>query len=142
MRNHGARFAGGMLVTEVDQDTIYNALSGVLDPCSEFNGTRLNIVEMGLVRDISVTDDHVHVRLLLTDPACLYYFQMAHGIEEALMALDNLRKVTVESTFDIWWSEDRMSEDASTRLKVLRSQREQEMLSTRAAQRDLIAVSR
>ncbi|PLW83300.1 aromatic ring hydroxylase [Kineobactrum sediminis] len=128
-------------MTEVYHDAIYKALADTLDPCSEFNGTRLNIVEMGLVRDICLTDGHAHVRLLLTDPACLFYFQIVHGIEESLMSLDFVQKVTVESTFDIWWSEDRMSEDASARLRALRSQREKEMLSTLASPADLIAVS-
>ncbi len=90
------------------QQRIDAALGQVLDPCSIFNRTDLSIAQMGLIRDVRVDDRTAHVRLLLTDPACIYYFQMAQEIEERLTALPEIDRVTVESTSDQLWTEDRM----------------------------------
>jgi metal-sulfur cluster biosynthetic enzyme len=42
---------------------------------------------MGLVHDIEQDQGNVHVRLLLTDPMCLYLFEMRSQIIEVLSAL-------------------------------------------------------
>ena len=102
---------------------IDKALTQVMDPCSIFNRTDLSITDMGLIREVIVSGNAVHVRLLLTDPACLYYFQMAQEIEERLMALDGVKHVTVESTSDKLWSETRMTEEAQSKLTTLRTER-------------------
>jgi metal-sulfur cluster biosynthetic enzyme len=69
------------------REQIFEALSSVYDTCSVFNGTRLDIVEMGLVHDVEQDEGTVHVRLLLTDPMCLYLFEMRSQIIEVLTAL-------------------------------------------------------
>lgn len=102
---------------------IDDALTRVMDPCSIFNRTDLSITDMGLIREVVISDNTVHVRLLLTDPACLYYFQMAQEIEERLMALDGVEQVTVESTSDKLWSETRMTPEAQIKLTALRTER-------------------
>jgi metal-sulfur cluster biosynthetic enzyme len=74
------------------QAQIYDALSTVYDTCSLFNGTNLNIVEMGLVHDVEQEGSTVRVRLLLTDPMCLYQFEMRAQIIEALTAPSGRRR--------------------------------------------------
>jgi metal-sulfur cluster biosynthetic enzyme len=49
---------------------IFEVLSSVYDTCSIFNGTRLDIVEMGLVHEVEQDEGIVRVQLLLTDPMC------------------------------------------------------------------------
>ena len=95
---------------------IYDALSTVYDTCSLFNGTNLNIVEMGLVQEGST----IRVRLLLTDPMCLYQFEMRAQIIEALTALPAVDAVHVEPIAgELWWPE-RMTHDARARLERVR----------------------
>jgi metal-sulfur cluster biosynthetic enzyme len=102
---------------------IYETLSTVYDTCSLFNGTRLDIVEMGLVHDVEQEGSTVRVRLLLTDPMCLYLFEMRSQIIEALSGLPGVETVEVEPVAGkLWWPE-RMAPEARARLETLRRER-------------------
>jgi metal-sulfur cluster biosynthetic enzyme len=102
---------------------IYDALSTVYDTCSLFNGTQLDIVEMGLVHDVDQTGGTVRVRLLLTDPMCLYLFEMRSQIITALEALPGIDAVNVEPVAGkLWWPE-RMTPAARDRLDRVRRAR-------------------
>jgi metal-sulfur cluster biosynthetic enzyme len=102
---------------------IYAALATVYDTCSLFNGTRLNIVEMGLVHDVQQEGTTVRVRLLLTDPMCLYLFEMRSQIIEALSELPGVEAVEVEPVAGkLWWPE-RMAPEARERLETFRRER-------------------
>jgi metal-sulfur cluster biosynthetic enzyme len=104
----------------VSAGQIYDALSTVYDTCSVFNGTNLNIVEMGLVHDVEQEGGTIRVRLLLTDPMCLYQFEMRAQIVEALAALPGVDAVHVEPVAGkLWWPE-RMTDDARARLQHVR----------------------
>jgi metal-sulfur cluster biosynthetic enzyme len=113
---------------------IYDALGTVHDTCSVFNGTNLGIVEMGLVHDVEQEGGKVRVRLLLTDPMCLYVFEMRAQIVDALKALPGVDAVEVEPVAGkLWWPE-RMAPAARERLERLRQARlEQLGLSPRPA---------
>ena len=105
------------------QEDIYAALSTVYDTCSLFNGTRLDIVEMGLVHEVAQEGGSVRVRLLLTDPMCLYLFEMRAQIIEALSGLPGVESVQVEPVAgELWWPE-RMAPEARARLESLRRER-------------------
>ena len=105
------------------QEEIYAALSTVYDTCSLFNGTRLDIVEMGLVHEVEQEGGSVRVRLLLTDPMCLYLFEMRAQIIEALSRLPDVESVEVEPVAgELWWPE-RMAPEARGRLETLRRER-------------------
>jgi metal-sulfur cluster biosynthetic enzyme len=106
---------------------IYEALSTVYDTCSIFNRTRLDIVEMGLVHDVEQEDGTIRVRLLLTDPMCLYLFEMRSQIIEALQRLPGVKCVEVEPVAGkLWWPE-RMAPEARERLERLRRARRERL---------------
>jgi metal-sulfur cluster biosynthetic enzyme len=105
-----------------DQE-IYAALATVFDTCSVFNGTRLDIVEMGLVHDVQQEGTTVRVRLLLTDPMCLYLFEMRSQIIEALSELPGVEVVEVEPVAGKLWWPDRMAPEARERLETFRRER-------------------
>jgi metal-sulfur cluster biosynthetic enzyme len=116
---------------------IYRALATVHDTCSVFNGTNLDIVEMGLVHDVEQDGGAVRVRLLLTDPMCLYLFEMRAQIISALEPLPGIEAVEVEPVAGkLWWPE-RMSPAARDRLARLRmARRERLRISARPAAND------
>jgi metal-sulfur cluster biosynthetic enzyme len=106
---------------------IYGALATVNDTCSVFNGTNLDIVEMGLVHDVEQDGGVIRVRLLLTDPMCLYLFEMRAQIIAALEPLPGVESVEVEPVAGkLWWPE-RMSPAARERLARLRAARQQRL---------------
>ena len=82
---------------------VVKALRQVLDPCSISMGRPLDIVEMGLVDDVSLSGGRVHVALLLTDFACAHYAGLRRHVVDALRDAPGVTAVTVElATHDLW----------------------------------------
>jgi Mrp family chromosome partitioning ATPase len=76
-----------MLTTE----QVYQALQGVMDP-----ELKRNLVELGMVRDVAVTDGRVHITLALTTLACPLKDRIAADARQAVQALDDVQQVDVE----------------------------------------------
>jgi metal-sulfur cluster biosynthetic enzyme len=108
--------AGG-LQAQVDE-----ALGTVLDPCSVFNGTRLSIVELGMVDKVEVDEDgDVFVRLFLDDPTCIFFFEINRMLKEAIGAVEGVGEIEVEIKADELWTEARMRPAARRRLERFRA---------------------
>ena len=72
-------------------------------------------------------DGTVRVRLLLTDPMCLYLFEMRAQIIEALSALPGVESSSVEPVAGkLWWPE-RMTPEARERLERRRRARMEQL---------------
>ncbi len=104
-------------------DDIRVALQDVRDPCSVMNRTNLDIVEMGLVEDVQVDGGHVTVTLLLTDPTCIFFFEIARHIEDRVRDVDGVESVAVASLSDRLWSPDRIAPATRKRLSAAREAR-------------------
>lgn len=100
----------------VDHQTLYRALEQVFDPCSVLNGTPLNVVEMGLIREVAHERESVRVCLLLTDPFCPYFLELMHRVERALTALPGVQHVRFEASDDMLWTPERLAAAARERL--------------------------
>jgi metal-sulfur cluster biosynthetic enzyme len=78
---------------------------------------------MGLVHDVEQEGGSVRVRLLLSDPMCVYLFEMRSQIVNALEALPGIEAVEVEPVAGkLWWPE-RMTPAARERLARVRRAR-------------------
>jgi len=96
----------------ITEDQIYQALSNVRDP-----ELPLNIVDLGLVYDVSVHDDAVAVKMTLTTPGCPMHSTIKEEAEEALRKLPGIQAVQVEIVWDPPWNPDMMSEEARRTLR-------------------------
>ena len=85
-----------------EQD-VRRRLRRVKDP--ELN---LDIVVLGLVYDIDITEDNVHVTMSLTSPMCPAAGQIVEDAKSAIEELEDVSNVDVELTFEPPWSPDRM----------------------------------
>jgi metal-sulfur cluster biosynthetic enzyme len=78
---------------------------------------------MGFVHDVEQDGGNVRVRLLLSDPMCVYLFEMRSQIVNALEALPGIEAVEVEPVAGkLWWPE-RMTPAARERLARVRRAR-------------------
>jgi metal-sulfur cluster biosynthetic enzyme len=103
---------------------VEEALGTVLDPCSVFNGTRLSIVELGMVDEVKVEESgDVFVRLFLDDPTCIFFFEINRLMKEAVEKVDGVGEIEVEIKADEVWTEDRMKPRAKERLEQIRATR-------------------
>jgi metal-sulfur cluster biosynthetic enzyme len=120
-----SRAATSELLRQQLHDQVMEALAVISDPCSVRNRTPLTLTEMNLVEEVSVTDHgHVSIKLLLTDPGCVFFFDIARAIEEKLEVVPGITSVKVETIGDRWWEPERMEPDVRARLKDMRAQRD------------------
>jgi metal-sulfur cluster biosynthetic enzyme len=91
----------------VSIEDVNDALRDVIDP-----ELGLDFVELGLIYDVDVAGDAVHVTYTLTSPGCPIGPQVAEQIEEFVGELDGVGEVTSTMTFSPPWTPDLMSEDA------------------------------
>src|SRR5271170_3660113 len=71
----------------------------------------LNIVDLGLVYDVSVRDGQANVKLTLTSPGCHLGGQIAGNVQERLLALDAIQEANVELVWDPPWHQSMISAD-------------------------------
>ncbi len=74
-------------------EQVREALKGVMDP-----ELRRNLVELNMVRDVTVENRHVHLTLALTTLACPLKDRITEDARQAVLALDGVEHVHVELT--------------------------------------------
>ena len=100
-------------------ERVRDALRGIVDPCSAANGSNLDIVEMGLVKNIEVNDGDVRVEMRLTTPACHMVPYFIEEIEERVGALSGVESVEVETDDGMEWNTEMMSEEAKEKRQAV-----------------------
>lgn len=100
------------MVGELSSDTVREWLSEVTDPEIPV----LNIVEMGIVRVVSIEDDVVKVTLTPTYSGCPAMFAIEQNVVEHL-GKRGLKHVKVETSFREVWTTDWMTAEAHRKLK-------------------------
>jgi metal-sulfur cluster biosynthetic enzyme len=85
------------------RDLVLTALREVVDP-----EIGLNVVELGLVRDLQIEDDHTHIVIIMTTPFCPY---APHLIEMTRQKAQEALGVptTIELGMEMW--DPSMAED-------------------------------
>jgi len=89
------------------QEQVYDALRMVEDP-----ELGMDIVDLGLVYDVTVDDANVKVLYSLTSMGCPAGQMIEEQIYEVCRALDGVEDVATELTFTPPWTPDMMSDDA------------------------------
>lgn len=101
----------GFLGSAVDPEAVNDALREVIDP-----ELGVNIVDLGLVYDASVTDGVADILITTTTPACPLGPYISDGIRWALLRLDGVLDTRIEVTYEPLWSPDRMTDAAKEQL--------------------------
>jgi metal-sulfur cluster biosynthetic enzyme len=94
-----------------------HALSDVYDPCCREKG--ISVVDMGLLRSVTVADGHARVELLLTSGWCPFAARVLTDVEAAIGAQPGIDSCEVEIVWDEAWTSDRLSESAVRKLRFL-----------------------
>ncbi|HUF13357.1 MAG TPA: metal-sulfur cluster assembly factor [Longimicrobiales bacterium] len=68
----------------------------------------LDIVVLGLIYDIDIAEDYVHVTMSLTSPMCPAAGQIVEDAKKAIEELDDVSTADVELTFEPPWSPERI----------------------------------
>ncbi len=92
---------------------VMEALDQVMDPEIPV----VSVIGMGLIRDVSVTDDGVTVQLTPTFSGCPALHVIRADIESKVRSL-GVDHVTVETVLNPPWTSDWISEEARSKLKA------------------------
>jgi len=96
-------------------EQIVNVLKGIYDP-----EIPVDIYELGLIYDVMVNEDmDVKILMTLTSPNCPVAESLPQEVEQKIRAIDLVKSVEIELTFDPPWSRDLMSEEAKLELGML-----------------------
>ena len=105
---HRAWTPDGETPPRVSELAVIDAISGVYDP-----EIPVNIYELGLIYTIDIEEDgQVKVEMTLTAPGCPSAQELPVQVHDAVMAVDGVTGVTVDTVWDPPWDPSRMSEDA------------------------------
>ena len=101
-------------VAEIGENII-KALKTVFDP-----EIPVDIYELGLVYDVQISEDgDVKVVMTLTTPNCPVAESLPQEVKEKVAAVENVKSVDLELTFEPSWNKDMMSEEAKFELGIL-----------------------
>jgi metal-sulfur cluster biosynthetic enzyme len=93
------------------------ALSDVYDPCCREKG--ISVIDMGLLRSVTVTERHARVELVLTSGWCPFASRVLSDVEDAIVAQSGVESAEVEVVWDEAWTTDRLSASAARKLRLL-----------------------
>jgi metal-sulfur cluster biosynthetic enzyme len=95
---------------------IREALEAVTDPCSTATAHPVSIVDLGLVRSITIDDQRmVRIDLGTTGPSCLYYPTIASTVARVVSELPGVAEVDVRHDRSFKWDESAMDDEARQR---------------------------
>jgi metal-sulfur cluster biosynthetic enzyme len=98
-------------------DEIIEALRSVHDPCCAERG--ISVVDMGLIRSVTVDERAAHIELVLTSGWCPFATKVMGSVKETIEELSDIDSAHVELTWDQAWTMERMSEEARRKLVFL-----------------------
>lgn len=94
---------------------IIKAIKTIYDP-----EIPVDVFELGLIYEITINEDlSVKILMTLTSPNCPSAEEIPREIEVKVSAVEDVKDVKVEITFDPPWDKDMMSEEAQLELGFL-----------------------
>ena len=98
----------------VTEEQVYEALHGCFDP-----EIPVNIVDLGLIYEVKLKDDQVHIVMTLTSTACPLHDYISEQVKTRVAAIPGVKTVTVQVVWDPPWDPSRISRAARERLGII-----------------------
>jgi ring-1,2-phenylacetyl-CoA epoxidase subunit PaaD len=92
---------------------VWDALAGVADP----EIPAVSVVDMGMIREVSASDEGVRVVVLPTFTGCPAIAEIVTDVRAAVEGIEGVSSVAVETSFDPPWTTDRITPDGKRRLE-------------------------
>ena len=97
----------------VTMEEIVSALKECYDP-----EIPVNVWDLGLIYDVSVDEDKVHIKMTLTAPGCPMHRYISEEVKNKIQTVNGVKEATVEVVWDPPWNPDKMSKEARAQLGV------------------------
>ena len=96
-----------------DEVEVLELLKSVIDP-----ELMVNIVDLGLIYDVRLSDSKADVLMTLTSPACPAGPQIVHQAKMAIEGHEAVNESEIRLTMSPPWSPERMTDDARDQLGI------------------------
>ena len=94
------------------EERVWGALEGVADP----EIPAVSVVDMGMIRDVTIEDGVARVVVLPTFTGCPAIAIIERDVAAATRAVDGVEDVVVETSFDPPWTDSRITEEGRRKL--------------------------
>jgi ring-1,2-phenylacetyl-CoA epoxidase subunit PaaD len=101
------------MVSHLTIETIFQALDAVKDP--EIDS--VSVIDLGMVEDVRLQHGEVTVKLLPTFIGCPALDIIRQRVEQTLLKIEGIQRVTVEFIHHPPWTSDRITERGRVKLK-------------------------
>lgn len=109
------------------ENDAWAALERIYDPCSLATRSPLNIVDMGLVREVEVDEErNIRVGICPTSPSCMLMASIVEAAEKELRSIEAAAEVVVAIDTEFFWTPEAMTEQGQTELARHRAGRQSE----------------
>jgi metal-sulfur cluster biosynthetic enzyme len=93
-------------IVAVDKEKVYDALKRVYDP-----EIPTDIVNLGLVYDVSIDGENVAVKMTTTASGCPVGDYIAAQAKRAIARVEGVKEIRVELVYDPPWQESMITEE-------------------------------
>jgi metal-sulfur cluster biosynthetic enzyme len=95
----------------VTQEDVYAAISTVIDPEVGFD-----IVSLGLIYDVAIEENHVHVTMTLSTRGCPLHELIKNWTKEAIEKIEGVQACEIEIVWEPAWNITMASEEVKKAL--------------------------
>ncbi len=88
----------------------------VLEKCYDPEIPIVNLVELGLIYDVGVSENDVNIKMTLTAPGCPMHSVISQDVKSKVEKLEDVEKVNVEVVWDPPWNPNMMTDEAKQKL--------------------------
>ena len=100
-------------MSDVSRAQVLEKLKEVYDP-----EIPVNVVDLGLIYNIDVSDNNIHVLMTLTAPGCGMGPYIAQQAEWRIAEIEDVEDVQVDVVFDPPWTPDLITEEGKQLLGI------------------------
>lgn len=100
-----------METKEISKDQVIDVLRTVIDP-----EIGINIVDLGLVYDISIKERAIDITMTLTTPGCPMHGSITDWVQRIITMTFPGSTVNVNLVWEPKWTPDKMSDEAKQQL--------------------------
>jgi metal-sulfur cluster biosynthetic enzyme len=98
----------------VTREQVSDALRDCYDP-----EIPINLVDLGLIYDIAIDDDHVNVVMTLTARGCPAHTFISDNVRQRVSKIAGVKSANVQVVWDPPWDVSRVSEEGKKRLGLM-----------------------
>lgn len=106
--------------TGITVERVHAVLDSIMDPCTHRCGYAVSIVDMGLIRQVSVDGDAVRVEMTFTEVGCMFTHRIITSIEDGVRAA-GAESVAIVPVWTPMWTEALMTEKGAKAFAAVRA---------------------